>query len=85
MVLKFIIMKIFYYILLLSCLFSERGDVFSVELLEYRTAEEIQLEIDSDLGGQGVSGRARARGRGARRSPTTNWSLSSGGRGRRPR
>ena len=55
MVLKFIIMKIFYYILLLSCLFSERGDVFSVELLEYKTAEEIQLEIDSDLGGQGVS------------------------------
>ncbi len=52
---KFIIMKLFYYIFLLSYLFSERGDVHSIEFLEYKTVEEIQSEIDQDLGGQGIS------------------------------
>ena len=47
-------MKLFYYIFLLSCLFSERGDIHSVEFLEYKTVEEIQSEIDQELGGQGV-------------------------------
>ena len=53
MVSKFIAMKLFYYIILLSCLFSERGDVYSVELLEYKTVSEIQSEISDYLDGQG--------------------------------
>ena len=55
MVSKFISMKLFYYIILLSCLFSERGDVYSVELLEYKTVSEIQSEISDYLDGQGIS------------------------------
>ena len=46
-------MKIFYYILLLSYLFSERGEIHSIEFLEYKTVEEIQLEINQELGAAG--------------------------------
>ena len=46
-------MKLFYYILLLSYLFSERGDIHSIEFLEYKTAEEIQSEINQELGSVG--------------------------------
>ena len=48
-------MKLFYYIILLSYLFSDRGDVYSLELLEYKTVSDIQSEIDSYLDGQGIS------------------------------
>jgi len=48
-------MKLFYYIVLLSFLLCERGDIHSIEFLEYKSAEETQAQIDEDLGGQGVS------------------------------
>ena len=42
-------MKLYHYIFLLSFLFSERGAIHSIELLEYKTIEQIQIEIDDYL------------------------------------
>jgi len=48
-------MKWFYYIFLLSYIFPGRGDIHSIEFLDYKTVGEIQIEIDQDLGDQGIS------------------------------
>ena len=49
-------MKLFYYIFLLfSYLFSARGDIHSIEFLESKTADEVQAEINQELGSQGSS------------------------------
>ena len=55
MVSKFIIMKLYYCIILLSYLFSDRGDIYSIELIEYKTAEQIQVEIDDYLSDNSVN------------------------------
>ena len=56
MVSKFIIMKLFYYILLLSYLLSfERGAIHSIEFLDYKTVEEIQSEINGEIGEEGIT------------------------------
>ncbi len=55
MVSKFILMKLFYYIILLSYLFSDRGDINSIELLDYKTVSDIQSEINDYLDGQGIT------------------------------
>ena len=53
---KFIIMKITYYILLLSSLLCiQRGEIDSIEFLESKTIEEVQLEIDQQLAGSGIN------------------------------
>ena len=49
-------MKLFYYIFLLfSYLFSARGDIHSIEFLESKTVDEVQAEINQELGSQGSS------------------------------
>ena len=48
-------MRLLCYILLLSYLLSERGDIHSIEFLEYKTVEEIQQEIDQEIGEQGIN------------------------------
>ena len=54
MVSKFIIMRLSYFILLFSITFSfERGAIHSIEFLENKSVEEIQSEIDEQIGGQG--------------------------------
>ena len=56
MVSKFIIMRLSYFILLFSITFSfERGAIHSIEFLEYKNVDEIQSEIDEQIGGQGIS------------------------------
>ena len=56
MVSKFIIMRLSYFILLFSITFSfERGAIYSIEFLEYKDVDEIQSEIDEQIGGQGIS------------------------------
>ena len=56
MVSKFIIMKLFHYIFLLSYLFSfERGAIHSIEFLVYKTSEEIQSEINEEIGDEGIT------------------------------
>ena len=48
MVSKFIIMRLSYFILLFSVIFSfERGLIHSIEFLDYKNVEEIQAEIDN--------------------------------------
>ena len=47
-------MKLFFYIVLLSYLFSERGDIHSFELIEFKTVEQVQSEINQEIGNQWI-------------------------------